>query len=76
MKDDETIIPFEEEYPEEAKTLMDICKQRQAYVFKRHPMVLDAVEPTETIKRTMPKIGRNEKCPCGSEKKYKHCCGK
>ena len=22
------------------------------------------------------KIGRNEKCPCGSEKKYKHCCGK
>ncbi len=21
------------------------------------------------------KIGRNEKCPCGSEKKYKHCCG-
>lgn len=22
------------------------------------------------------KIGRNEKCPCGSGKKYKHCCGK
>ena len=22
------------------------------------------------------KIGRNEKCPCGSKKKYKHCCGK
>ena len=21
------------------------------------------------------KIGRNEKCPCGSNKKYKHCCG-
>lgn len=21
-----------------------------------------------------PKIGRNEKCPCGSGKKYKHCC--
>lgn len=20
------------------------------------------------------KIGRNEKCPCGSGKKYKHCC--
>ncbi|MFH1897129.1 MAG: HEAT repeat domain-containing protein [Candidatus Desantisbacteria bacterium] len=20
------------------------------------------------------KIGRNQKCPCGSEKKYKHCC--
>ncbi len=22
-----------------------------------------------------PKIGRNEPCPCGSGKKYKHCCG-
>ena len=22
------------------------------------------------------KIGRNEKCPCGSGRKYKKCCGK
>jgi hypothetical protein len=22
------------------------------------------------------KIGRNERCPCGSGKKYKHCCGR
>jgi len=22
----------------------------------------------------MPKIGRNDPCPCGSGKKYKHCC--
>jgi hypothetical protein len=22
----------------------------------------------------MAKIGRNEPCPCGSGKKYKHCC--
>ena len=21
------------------------------------------------------KVGRNDKCPCGSNKKYKHCCG-
>jgi SWIM/SEC-C metal-binding protein len=25
---------------------------------------------------TEQKIGRNEPCPCGSGKKYKHCCGK
>jgi len=24
----------------------------------------------------MAKIGRNEPCPCGSGKKYKHCCGR
>jgi TolA-binding protein len=23
---------------------------------------------------TVPKIGRNDPCPCGSGKKYKHCC--
>tara|TARA_Y100001970_G_scaffold129193_1_gene159362 strand:- start:2234 stop:4732 length:2499 start_codon:yes stop_codon:yes gene_type:complete len=29
------------------------------------------------IKNTnLGKIPRNAKCPCGSEKKYKHCCGK
>lgn len=22
------------------------------------------------------KVGRNDPCPCGSEKKYKKCCGK
>ena len=22
------------------------------------------------------KVGRNAPCPCGSGKKYKHCCGK
>lgn len=27
-------------------------------------------------KRTTPKIGRNDKCPCGSGKKYKNCCGR
>ena len=27
------------------------------------------------VKRTTPKVGRNDPCPCGSGKKYKHCCG-
>jgi preprotein translocase subunit SecA len=30
----------------------------------------------ETVKRTTPKVGRNDPCPCGSGKKYKNCCGK
>jgi len=29
-----------------------------------------------TLKRVQPKVGRNDPCPCGSGKKYKHCCGK
>ena len=29
-----------------------------------------------TYVRSQPKVGRNDPCPCGSGKKYKHCCGK
>ncbi|MEL6949912.1 MAG: preprotein translocase subunit SecA [Pseudomonadota bacterium] len=30
----------------------------------------------ETFRREAPKVGRNQPCPCGSGKKYKHCHGK
>ena len=30
----------------------------------------------ETFRREQPKVGRNDPCPCGSGKKYKHCCGR
>ena len=29
-----------------------------------------------TVRRTMPKVGRNDPCPCGSGKKYKQCHGR
>lgn len=32
--------------------------------------------PPETIRRTAPRVGRNEPCPCASGKKFKKCCGK
>lgn len=28
------------------------------------------------VKSTTPKVGRNDPCPCGSGKKFKHCCGR
>jgi tetratricopeptide (TPR) repeat protein len=31
--------------------------------------------PEQPVRRTQPKVGRNDPCPCGSGKKYKHCCG-
>jgi preprotein translocase subunit SecA len=30
----------------------------------------------KTVVRAQPKVGRNDPCPCGSGKKYKHCHGK
>ena len=29
----------------------------------------------ETVKREAPKVGRNDPCPCGSGRKFKHCHG-
>lgn len=29
-----------------------------------------------TMVRNLPKVGRNDPCPCGSGKKFKKCCGK
>jgi uncharacterized protein YecA (UPF0149 family) len=34
-----------------------------------HMMTLSAPKPIRVVK-----IGRNETCPCGSNKKYKKCC--
>ena len=33
-------------------------------------------KPAKQPKVNKDKVGRNDPCPCGSGKKYKHCCGK
>jgi uncharacterized protein len=40
-----------------------------------HKYWLDRRVPSfAPVPRPSPKVGRNEPCPCGSGKKYKHCC--
>lgn len=34
------------------------------------------LQPHKEEKEEKPKNGRNDPCPCGSGKKYKHCCGR
>jgi hypothetical protein len=31
--------------------------------------------PAMPVRRSAPKVGRNDPCPCGSGKKFKKCCG-
>jgi uncharacterized protein YecA (UPF0149 family) len=33
------------------------------------------LEAGVTLRRDVPKVGRNDPCPCGSGKKFKKCCG-
>jgi preprotein translocase subunit SecA len=40
------------------------------------PPSLDAAQLAGAIGNAMPKVGRNDPCPCGSGKKYKQCHGK
>ena len=43
----------------------------------RPPRPSAASQPQQqTVQRTIPKVGRNDPCPCGSGKKYKYCHGK
>ena len=52
----------------------------EAEVAAAAPPPLEDTRPAKpnvaTIRRSSPKVRRNEACPCGSGKKYKHCCGK
>ncbi|MBI4473316.1 MAG: DUF1186 domain-containing protein [Acidobacteria bacterium] len=43
----------------------------------REAVVAPSGKPASTMvsnRSTVPKIGRNDACPCGSGKKYKKCC--
>jgi uncharacterized protein len=42
--------------------------------FRSHPQT-GASARTSEHRRSTPKVGRNEPCPCGSGKKCKRCCG-
>jgi preprotein translocase subunit SecA len=40
------------------------------------PAAREEIAKPQTFVRNERKVGRNEKCPCGSGKKFKHCHGK
>jgi preprotein translocase subunit SecA len=66
MKPDDTTIEMIDEIEEEKEKELDTLQLGGA----------DETSRPQPTKRTAPKIGRNEPCPCGSGKKYKQCCGK
>jgi len=66
-------IRFEQEFPEEAQTLMSLCDNKELrHRFRSLSLFNGNSQPYE---RSQPKISRNDPCPCGSNKKYKKCCG-
>jgi len=73
-KDERGIVEFSAAYTEanqkhshhEISTFQKIDK-RWYYVDGETPKPM-------TVRHELPKVGRNDPCPCGSGKKYKKCC--
>jgi len=73
--DSEGTVEFEALY--EMDGLRDTHHEKAR--FKKHDgrwLYEDGDVVPKTVVRTGPKVGRNDPCPCGSGKKYKHCCGR
>jgi preprotein translocase subunit SecA len=69
-----------------ARTIYHVAVRQEARQPVRQPVKAPTPSPRAQVagrpnQRTQPqragkKVGRNDPCPCGSGKKYKHCCGR
>ncbi len=63
-----------------SKIEIKMPKEMAEKMMKEHPELAEKYKPTQVVNHTPVKKekeqGRNEKCSCGSGKKYKDCCGK
>ena len=68
------------EFKKEAFTLFEILLEKVKtdvikFLLNMNLVFTNEAEQIKQPSETSKKIGRNDKCPCGSGKKYKHCCG-
>jgi preprotein translocase subunit SecA len=68
------------EFKKEAFTLFEILLEKVKTDVIKFLLNMNLVLSKEPEQKKQPlennqKIGRNDKCSCGSGKKYKHCCG-
>lgn len=75
----EELTPDEEaliETPEQREELSRQIPECVAVLYRYwQPYRVIPAGPAGQFQRDHAKIGRNEKCPCGSGRKYKKCCG-
>ena len=72
-------IPLlKEPHPAKHEDTTQIVNQVIEQIYQTPPPMPTRSAPAPAAKHPAahgPKPGRNEPCPCGSGKKYKHCCG-
>jgi SEC-C motif-containing protein len=73
--DSEGTVEFEASY--ERDGLKDIHHEKARFKKQNGDWLYeDGDIVPKTVVRSVPKVGRNEPCPCGSGKKYKFCHGR
>jgi uncharacterized protein YecA (UPF0149 family) len=63
-----------EEFRQRYHRVKEIARRSMPAAEKRPRLELSP-EPPEPPEPTPARAGRNDPCPCGSGKKFKHCCG-
>ena len=87
----EVLYRFFEDYPKEMQSIFSELKKYYDIDFPDQESLIEFFRPlhknpipglvimdtrlTDYINNGKTKIGRNDSCPCGSEKKFKKCCG-
>ena len=68
--------PVQVEYSHAEVSALALEAEMAAATGRAKPTPESAEAPVQPFVRAGKKVGRNEPCPCGSGKKYKHCHGR
>lgn len=71
----EMLDGFGDEVPEWLETEARERRELQRRLEREVSGAASSSSTQETVVNEGPDVGRNDPCPCGSGRKYKHCCG-
>ncbi len=69
----EVVATLDREHP--LKTLDEAMEELVVTVADLYDLTTHLRYKVDTVRREVPKVGRNDPCPCGSGKKFKQCHG-
>jgi uncharacterized protein len=74
---DPTMRPYSEPVPAQLRERLIVgAASGVMKIYRYFGRERQATDLSRPYQRFEQKVGRNERCPCGSGKKFKHCCGR
>lgn len=76
VRDEEDVQAMDDQRRRQDETQMEYQHaEAQSSLAGNNEEAAAAEQQGQPVMRDAPKVGRNDPCPCGSGKKYKHCHG-